>query len=100
MTESPQSIQDAAPLAQPVLSVLASRWPDPAPLWPRMLPLSSGSVSDRDFLWTIQYLNDHGFIAYDAMIVGADPDPAPRVLGASITRKGQHLLGLIDKIGR
>ncbi|MGH2173857.1 hypothetical protein ACQ1Z4_14185, partial [Enterococcus faecalis] len=58
--------------------------------------LASGGVTDRDFVHTVQYLNDHGFISYDAMVLGADPEP--RVIGALITRRGQHLLGLIDKV--
>lgn len=99
MTESPKSIQETAPLAHPVLSVLASRWPDAALLLPVMLRRSSRDVNDRDFVLTVQYLNDHGFVSYDAMMMGADPDPGPRVIGALITRKGQHLLGLIDAVG-
>ncbi|PTS77815.1 hypothetical protein DBR17_13195 [Sphingomonas sp. HMWF008] len=99
MTESPKSIYESAPLAQPILSVLANRWPDAALLVPGMLRPLSGGIADRDFVGTVQYLNDNGFVSYDAMIIGADPDPAPRVIGALITRKGQHLLGLIDKVG-
>lgn len=96
MTEGLTSIYDAAPLAREVLSALTDRWPDSAMLLPGALPFLPGGATDRDFVHTVQYLNDHGFISYDAMVLGADPEP--RVIGALITRRGQHLLGLIDKV--
>jgi hypothetical protein len=91
------SIHDDAPYAREVLSTLTLQWPESAILLPTGLTHLADRVTDRDFVHTVQYLNDHGFISYDAMLLGVEPEP--RVIGALITRRGQHLLGLIDKVG-
>lgn len=96
MAENLTSIHDDAPCAREVLSALVQRWPDAILLLPQALAAPPGSITDRDFVHTVQFLNDHGFMSYDAMLLGAEPEP--RVLGAMITRRGQHLLGLFDKV--
>jgi len=71
-----------------ILHHLRRDWPDSVDLSSRSL---SSLVDTDDFLAAAVALQDDGLIMYEALLVGTGP--APLLLAAVLTRKGQEAAG-------
>ncbi|MGI4794849.1 MAG: hypothetical protein ACRYG8_12380 [Janthinobacterium lividum] len=91
------SLDDDAPCARPVLALLAQNWPESISLRPDTIDALAENNDRQHFVRTIQFLNDHGYISFDALLIGAEA--LPHVIGAFITRRGQQLYSMIRTAG-
>ena len=69
-----------------IVEQLRREWPYPLTITPQNI---AERVSDRVFIEAAKGLQEEGLIMYEALLIGAGP--APQLLDAALTRRGQLL---------